>query len=275
MKRLLIVLLVAALSGLFVGQAQGAPGAIFTCSFSGQLDRIDPIVSPGVYPTAHFHRFAGAGPVTPTSNSASLRQQATSCVEAGNHSAYWTISPVQNGVHLGPSTTKHFLAYYRCRHSASVCASMQSFPEDFGQVVGNANAANASENPVFANGLGGFRCGTGGGTFYPTMPATCSSTLVGSVTFGNCRYPDGSTSMATNSNCTGAGGGVPMPRIQMYWRFAPRDSNTSNVTLDGHPPYQWHADVLFAWNAGTFEAFLNQCIRANVDCGTNPPLPDN
>src|SRR5215211_1130877 len=112
-----------------VAQA-AAPGAIFTCQFTGQLDNIDPIVSPNVYPTAHTHRFSGGGPVTPTSNTADLRSKATSCVTQGNHSGYWIISPTINGVHLGSDTSKHFLAYYRCLHLASVCASMQSFPDD-------------------------------------------------------------------------------------------------------------------------------------------------
>ena len=28
----------------------------------------------------------------------------------------------------------------------------------------------------------------------------------------------------------------------------------------------------FGWDTAVFESFLNQCIRANVDCGTNPTL---
>jgi len=64
-----------------------------------------------------------------------------------------------------------------------------------------------------------------------------------------------------------------MPRIQMYWRFNPPASGvTSGLTLDGHPTYQLHADVLFAWTRTSFEDFLNRCIRVNVDCGTNPAL---
>lgn len=261
----------------FAGTAQAAaPGAIFTCGFTGQLERVDPIVSPGVTPSAHFHRFAGAGPVTSTSDSNDLRSKPTSCVETGNHSGYWIISPVQDGQHLGPYGTanKAFLAYYRCKHSASVCATMPSFPDNFGHVVGNANASSEADNPLFQNlAFNGYRCTTGGGAFSAAPPACPVGPLVVSVTFGNCRFFDGHTSMQLNSACTGAGG-IPMPRIEMYWRF--RLLNPINamhpVTLDGHPTYQLHADVLFAWEQTNFENFMNRCIRANVDCGTNPDV---
>lgn len=259
----------------FTGQAQAAaPGAIFSCQATGQIDNIDPIVSPGVYPSAHPHLFFGAHPIATTETSADLRSKPTSCAETGNHSGYWMPPLEENGVRLKSGTTssgggKHLLVYYRCRHSAAVCKTIQPFPENFGQVAGNSHAVNAADNPAFANGLGGYRCGTGGGAFSPVPPATCDGVLVASVTYGNCILPDGSVSMAINNACTDHGG-RPIFRVQQYFRYWHGSGPVGNITIGGLPAYQLHADALFGWNTSTFADFISKC--ATVDCGTNPSL---
>jgi uncharacterized protein DUF1996 len=277
MKRSLVGLALVVLASLtFTTPAYAAsPGAIFSCQATGQVGRVDPIVSPGVT-SAHDHQFYGAFNVQTTETSADLRTHATSCVETGNHSAFWMPTVQEDGVTLRPGTTatgggKHALIYYRCRHSASVCANMQTFPEDFAFVEGNSHAISAADNPAFDGGLGGYRCGTGGGTFTPTPPTTCSSgVLVVSFTFGNC-LKNGVLTDEVNSVCT-TGGGRPIVRIQQYFRFWVGTGTVGTITLGGvgNPSYTAHSDYFFGWIQANFENFLNQCIRANVDCGTNP-----
>lgn len=274
-----VVLFALLVGGFFDGHARAArPGAIISCQATGQVDYIDPIVSPGVYPTAHRHRFYGAHPVETVETSADLRSKPTTCAVTGNHSGYWMPQVEEDGVDLNPGTTatgggKQYLVYYRCAHTASVCADITWFPEDFGMVAGSSSAASAADNPVFDNGLGGWRCGTGGGTFYPEPPATCDSgVLVASATYGNCLFPDGSTSSAVNTNCTDHGG-RPIVRLQQYFRWWVGTGAVGEITLDGHPAYQMHADADIAWNPETSDAFLARCINANVDCGKNPSLP--
>jgi hypothetical protein len=277
MRKLLFVSLLVALFTAAPAQA-AAPGWISTCLFTGQIDFIDPIVEPGVYPTAHIHLFAATGPVTPTETSASLRTKPTTCVMGANHSGYWIRPPEVDGVILAQGP-KGMFAYYRCKHNTSVCAIMPDFPEEFGHVVGNAHATSAADNPILDNNeLSGYRCGTGGGIFTDAPPATCTTTLVIGVTFGNCRYPDNSTSELTNSNCTmsvrGGGAGVPMPRIQMYWRFKPpADGDLTGLTLAGAPTWTVHADAQFGWLMADFARLMDGCINANRDCGTNPAVP--
>jgi hypothetical protein len=247
-----------------------AAGAIYTCQHDGLAARnVDPIVSPGV-PSDHPHIFFGAVGVTENEDEDSLRAKATRCVETANHSAYWIPVPEENGVELVPTTSKHFLGYYRCRHSAGVCANLASPPAEFEFVVGKAAATSAADNPVFNNGLGGFRCGTGGGTFYPDRSGTtCDARLlVVSTTGGNCILPDGSLSMAVNSGCTGAGG-TPTFRLQGYWRFRLLDSQIGTLTIGGKPTYTLHSDYKFGWERPAFERFLDACIRRNVACSTN------
>lgn len=276
MKRLLIVLLVAATAAFFVPPALAGADGIFSAQFTGQSDFIDPVAAPGVYPTEHRHVFACARDVTPDSTSASLRAGATSCVETGNHAGYWIIRPTQlvNGVptYLQPNTSKHMLAYYDCKHGAAICSTIPWFPENFGEVAGNPNATSAADNPILNHpDLSGYRCGTGGGQFSNAPPATCDTTLVMGVTYGNCLHPDGTTSMLTGANCTRVG--TPIIRRQQYWRFKPLHPDLSDLMLDGdHPTWQLHADILDGWLPETSDDFLNRFVHPQVDGGQNPQL---
>ena len=148
---------------------------------------------------------------------------------------------------------------------------MQPFPEDFGQVSGNRHAMSAAENPALRDGLGGWRCGTGGGAFSP-MPPTCSSgVLVAGVTFGNCLLPNGTLSDAVNSGCTSVGG-RPILRVQQYFRFWVGIGTVGRITMGGGhlEPYQLHADYFFGWNTAASDNFMKICVNANRDCGTDP-----
>jgi hypothetical protein len=247
-----------------------ASGSIYTCQWDGLASRrVDPIVTPGGE-SEHPHIFFGAVGVTPNEDESSLRAKPTRCVETANHSAYWIGAPAENGVELVPTTQHHFLGYYRCQHSPSVCANLQAPPAEFEFVVGNAAATSAAANPVFTNGLGGFRCGTGGGTFRTSISGTtCDArVLVISTTGGNCILPNGTLSMAVNTGCTGAGG-QPTFRLQGYWRFRLLDAQIQTITLGGKPEHTLHSDYKFGWERGPFETFLEECIRAGVTCPTN------
>jgi hypothetical protein len=256
----------------------GAAGAIFSCQATGQVANVDPIVAPGQV-AEHTHQFYGASPVHMSETSSELRTHATTCVEPDNHSAFWMPTVEEDGVRLLPGTTasgggKHALIYYRCRHSDSVCANLQPFPENFAQVNGNRHAMSAAENPAFRNGRGGWRCGTGGGELLPTPPTTCSTgVLVASVTFGNCLLPDGSLSDAVNTDCTSVGG-RPILRIQQFFRFWVGTGAVGRITMGGGhlEPYQLHADYFFGWTAEAFDNFMKSCVNANRDCATNPSV---
>ena len=278
MKRLLTAALALVLgASAYVASTPGPaiaarPGAIFSCQATGQEEAVDPIVSPGVSPSAHLHVFFGAGPVSSTETSATLRTKATHCVETGNHSAFWTPAVYENGVKLRPGTTatgggKHALLYYRC--VTSPCSAVQTPPENMGLVEGNSHATTPAENPVFRNGLGGFRCGTGGGEFYPTPPTTCASgVLVLSSTFSPCVNDANVTAEPSAGKCPA--GFIPIPRIQQYFRFWVGTGAVGTITLASGAPVTLHTDYLFGWDRATFENFLDRCIRVNVDCGTNP-----
>lgn len=230
-----------------VATAATAPGAIFTCNATGQYARVDPIVSEGTT-SAHEHAFFGARGVETTETTADLRSKPTSCVETNNHTGYWMPSVYRNGVRLLPATSKHLLIYYRCK--VSNCAQVPSLPDDFHLVAGNSGATTASANPVLDPDLGGWRCGTGGGQFAATPPATCSAkVLVAGVTFPSQN-------------------GL---RIQMYFRWQLPSTDVGTITLGdiGASPITLHADYFFGWDRAAFENFMDRCIRASVACPTN------
>jgi uncharacterized protein DUF1996 len=267
--------LIAAVGFLLIPiPAQAAPAAIFTCTF-GHRDTIDPIVAPGVYPTEHMHIEGGGLNWTPTSTSADLRAGGTTCAVSGDHAGYWIINPTLNGQYLELATATPILVYYNCLHSASICSTINWFPENFGEVAGNANATSVADNPAFNHSdPDGYRCTIGGGDFFSTPPATCTSGLIVlRLTYGNCRFPDGHTTFQVNSNCTGAGG-TPQIRRQQYWRFDLPGTSTAGLMLDfDHPTYQLHADILDGFLPAYQDAFLNHCVRPKLSCGTNPQNP--
>lgn len=272
-----ILVATAALLATFAPDALAArPGAIFSGQFTGQRANIDPIVSPGGT-SAHEHTFYGAVGVDSTETSAELRAKPTTWAETSNHTATWLPTVKEDGVVLKPGTTssgggKHVLIYYRCVFSSSVCASMQAFPEDTRIIEGNANATSEATNPAFQGGLGGFRCGTGGGTFYPRPPATCDSgVLVISFTFGACINAAGTEHRdPVSGGCPT--GFRPAPRLQQYFRFWVGTGPVGTITLGDRPYYTAHSDYFFGWDTAAFENFMNTCIRVNRDCGTNPSV---
>src|SRR4051812_9351357 len=78
-----LVLILFALLALLAATAAPAQARFFgvVCKANQNL-QVDPIVSPGVSPSAHLHTFFGATGVTQFSSTASLEQSTTSCTSA-------------------------------------------------------------------------------------------------------------------------------------------------------------------------------------------------
>src|SRR5438105_12734579 len=66
------------------------PGGTFgiVCPYVRSL-QVDPIVSPGVYPSAHLHDFFGNQTVDQNSTPDSIRGQATTCALTKDTAGYW------------------------------------------------------------------------------------------------------------------------------------------------------------------------------------------
>ena len=243
MRRLLALLL--ALSTLFISSApaQAAPAAIFTAQSTGQRDFIDPIASPGVR-SAHEHCFYGAVGVDTIETSADLRTKPSTWAEPGNHTGIWSPCVYEDGVLVQPATTKNLLAYYK-----PIPGTEQVPPDDTAGVTHEY----------------GYRCGTGGGTFYLTPPTTCSAGILVVTLFWR-----GARDLGVQN----------FPTVQAYIRLNIGSGAVGNITLGGPVngvngalgPTTMHGDYMFGWIPSVFESFLAKCVRPGIACGTNPAL---
>jgi uncharacterized protein DUF1996 len=243
-KRLAVLVFVAAALLVTALPAAAAPAAIITASSTGQRGFVDPIVSPGAR-SAHEHCFYGAVGVTETETSASLRAKPSTWAVAGNHTGVWIPCVYEDGHLLQPATSKHILLYYK-----PVSCNEQVPPE---------NTAGVSREY-------GYRNTTGGGSFSPNVPASSSS-----------GYLVITLHWRADRDLPGAG---CFPTIQAYIRLNVGVGPIGNITLGGPVegvdgamgPTSMHGDYMWAWDRDVFERFLAKCVRPGVACGTNPTL---
>lgn len=230
---IVFVLLVTFLTGA----AKAAP-SIRTARATGQRSFVDPIVSPGER-SAHEHCFYGAVPVTTVETSDHLRGQGSSwAVPDTNHTAIWIPCPYEDGQPLIPSTRRHLLAYYK--------------PIQGTECVPPDDMAGVSQEY-------GYRRQTGGGTFFPRVPAGDGNTIVITVFWRGERD--------FGVSC--------FPNVQAYIRFQrPHGGPLGTITLGGptlgvdgaRDETTMHGDYFFGWDRAAFERFLAQCIRPGVKC---------
>ena len=254
------------------------PGWISSCQFS-HTAQDDPIVSPGQPGAAHVHDFVAARTTDAFSTPDSLRAGGTTCPMPGDTAAYWVPAAYEDGLQVGFGTNKHALFYYR-RKAAPIGVSVAPFPDGLKIVVGNAHATSAEDNPLLASGKISFKCGPGSSTETPYPPLACSGGIMVVVfIFPNCwdgvrldspdhfshlAYPGGSVCPSSHP--------VVVPRIQGFWRYEV-GIDAIDLTLSSGSWWTVHTDFLNAWKVSHLQWLLDNCINANVDCGTDPVVP--
>src|SRR3954471_22423980 len=89
MKRYLsAVVVLVLLPFLLPAVGQAANVVTFHCKYAKSA-QVDPIVSPGVNPSAHMHDFFGNRNVDENSTASNLAGGPTSCATPGDTAAYW------------------------------------------------------------------------------------------------------------------------------------------------------------------------------------------
>ena len=222
------------------GVARGAPAGIFTGDQTGQVARVDPIVSPGVE-SAHEHLFFGANPVHTVETSAELRTHLTTWDVVANHTAVWIPTVYEDGRRLGQFSQHGILIYYKKK----------------------SNACNPPDDMAGVTHEYGYRGQIGGGSFSLTPPASSSDGALvvrldfrGLRDFGVACFTDATVYIRLN---VGAG---PIGNITLGGPVAGVDGATGPTTM--------HGDYFFGWDRAAFERFLNACVRPGVTCGRNP-----
>ncbi|HSF60441.1 MAG TPA: DUF1996 domain-containing protein, partial [Gaiellaceae bacterium] len=259
-------------------RALADPGWISTCQFSHSAHD-DPIVFPEQPGAAHFHDFVAARTTDAFSTTDSLRAGGTTCPMPGDTSAYWIPAAYEDGLQVAFGTSKHALFYYR-RKAAPSGVAVTPFPDGLELVVGNGHATSAEDNPALASGKITFKCGPGSNPEAPYPPLACSGGVVVIVfIFPNCwdgfrlDSPDHFSHMAypVGSLCPSSHP-VVVPRIQGFWRY---DVGVDAIDLAFSSGGWWtaHTDFFNAWRVSHLQWLLDNCINANLDCGTDPAVP--
>lgn len=130
------------LVGLFAAPARATGSQVFLthCKLVRNY-QADPIVSPGVYPSAHLHSFFGNLSTNENSTYASMTAAGSNCDLAGDTAAYW-IPTLYDSVGIVKITG--VIAYYRDWPSGTVNQTVYPYPPDLRIISGYPASTNGS-----------------------------------------------------------------------------------------------------------------------------------
>ena len=244
---------------------------------------IDPIVSPGVSPSAHLHTFFGNKGVTSTSTTSTLQGKVsgTTCVLANDTAAYWipaacdgpcvdaTGQPTEQAPVNVVQPVKIF-AYYFGTQGVQV----GQYPAGLQMIGGNSHATT----PPLDKSEIEFHCGNGGSHHSPvrTYPYDCTAAngvrgtdgVVAVVKFPYCIDTFGAMSYGTPGCATGD---TTLGQVQIHVHYGSgtkgyQTGSTLNYTSG--PYYTLHADWMNGWSPQSkLQALVSGCLDTNVDCG--------
>ncbi len=232
-----------------------------TCNFDHQAHD-DPIVYHGIPGAAHLHQFFGATPVTASTTPNQLTGMATTCLNPGDHAAYWAPALVLRSSPTDATAfkPKSIFAYYQ----TSGGSPARAFP------AGLVMVADASADP---SGKSGFSC-SDQGPFAP-LPYDCPDKTVGHLHFPDCWDGVNLDSPNHRSHMSYSQGGkcdpghpVLLVQLRIHVQYVGlRNGSQYQLALnnDGTSP-AWHADFEMGWEPGVLERIMSQCINAGDMC---------
>lgn len=211
--------------------AQFSGGAFFVrCTYTGQRNHVDPIVSPGVK-SAHGHIFFGTRISKYDTSSNDLRARDTNCLDKADKSGYW-IPTIRIGGRGGELMfPENVNAYYLAGGDQRV-----TIPDDTKLV---------STDVIY-------NCGSG--SPYEPQPYKCPSD----------RTPRFIVRFNSPNNS------LPDVRVDYRFtqdQYKGFDMNTWWFASDGMVPR--HGDFFFGWDRARFEQLMDQCLNPNSGtCGS-------
>ena len=268
-----IALLVAVVTAVAVaGPAPRSPGPdlrelegvefIVVCRFSHRAPD-DPIVFPGQPDMSHDHSFFGSVSTDAFSTPSSLRQSATSCLQAEDTAAYWAPTLIAANRAVTPVIAT---VYY----SRRTLARVRPFPPGLQVIAGNQDATSPQ-----SQGVTYWDCGRTGGVPPSSRIPTCGTgakSLHLNVRFPDCwdgrrlDTPDHKRHMAYSS-----GGACPssypvaVPSLSLVIQYP--ISGGSDVELSSRGQISAHADFVNSWNQRALERRVAACLNALRVCG--------
>lgn len=276
------------------------------CTYSGQAEAVDPIVSPGVTPSAHLHVFFGQAGITSTTSPLNLRNRATNtCISVSNplnptvqlvdNAAYWVPALYTTPAETTMQQPWYAFAYYR--NAGKDPATIQPFPANLEMVAGDSHAT--APQPAHVD----WYCisQTERTTPQATIPASCPVAnsvgypyaLRADVIFPDCwdgvstppnytphmayAVPNPDTTSRWATVCPT--GYTPIPQVQIDARWLlkkfPTDGTTYDLTgatlsSDSAPGgLTIHADFLSGWTVAELADLVTNCFHVTppINCG--------
>lgn len=250
-------------------KAQGATRTVkplgwnWVCHSAGR-DYVDPIVSPGTYPTGHKHDFFGAKP-KPDTTFLKLRAMPNNCEwphnpkDEGNKASYWEPVPVNKTTGQELRTTQ-VNTYYRVPQGVSPGA-VKPYPAGLKYVVGSPDAKGAQPHIFWrcAEEKGSGRgtpvdCGAGGNVKISYFLPSCSDGRADSANHkAHLVYPGKNGCPASHPR--------PVPALNMS--FGLMVSNGKNVTFKDREGNRIapHADFFTGTPRKVYRHWIHTCIQ--------------
>ena len=241
--------------------------------------QVDPIVSPGVFPSAHLHTFYAAPGVTQFSTVNSLEQATTSCTRgafagarnmtaaevADSTPGMWEPTMYLNGHEI----TGQYMADYWSTSGLPAKAVIHDMPEGLQIVAGDAHATGPQPKYILYWNCGGDNTAKYPSLATPRNDCPASNPLQAHITLPECWDGKGLTPSHTaygpSSNsfqqaptfgpCPAAFP-IQLAHVQMILHTG-LSGNVSGLSFSSGPPYTLHADYWQTWNQAALHANEN------------------
>lgn len=279
MRRLALAVVAIAAFACISASAADARFLSVVCQPNQDL-QVDPIVSPGVKPSAHLHTFFGVRGVTENSTVASLEGSTTSCTRgafagarsmtatevARSTAGMWEPTMYMNGVKV----TGQYMADYWSNTGINPKATVHDMPEGLKIVAGDSHATSPQPKYIVY-----WNCGGDFTAQYPSLATPrndCPSnhTLQAHVTLPGCwdgkglgvadtayaPVADPNFQQAPRFLACPAGFPIQMAHVQMILHTG-LHGNMSGLSFSSGSPATLHADYWQTWNQATLHANEN------------------
>lgn len=249
---------------------------------TGQFEAVDPIVSPGVKPTAHEHTFYGAKNITPNSTPNTLRGGVTSSPTAGDTAAMWVPTLFIDGIPVR-GTKLHCGEYW----IAPAGVKVEAPPAGMCFVAGNPHAMSPADivpGTVKWHPQQGqdFRDAPFDVTplnsgplkyevFFPNAWDGTGPDASGKIDPSHFAYcPDNKTTPAGFPHrIAQLGLQIGISDANLKQLFNPFDAQGNvRISFSSGPWYTAHADFMNSWDQAALQALVDGCLNK---IGTCPP----